>query len=60
MRAVMKVFDEKKRKFSNNVRNMKLDLPEPLDNLNIPGKVSGGEVTITEYVTFISFGWVLD
>jgi len=56
MRAVMKVFDEKKRKFSNNVRNMKLDLPEPLDNLNIPGKVSGGEVTITEYVTFISFG----
>jgi hypothetical protein len=56
MRAVMKVFDEKKKKFSNNVRDMKLDLPKPLDNLNIPGKVLGGELTITKYVAFILFG----
>jgi hypothetical protein len=56
MRAVMKAFDEKKRKFSNNVRDVKLDLPKPLDNLNIAGKVSEGELTITGYVTFISLG----
>lgn len=56
MRAVMKAFDGQKRKFSNNVRHVKLDLPEPLDNLNIAGKVSEGELTITGYVTFISLG----
>jgi hypothetical protein len=56
MRAVMKAFDGQKRKFSNNVRDVKLDLPEPLDNLNIAGKVSEGELTITGYVTFISLG----
>lgn len=57
MREVMKDFDEKKRKFSNkDVRDMKLDLPKPLDNLNIPGKVLGGELTITVYVAFLSFG----
>src|SRR5271155_5724521 len=42
MRDVMKAFDEKKKKFSqNDVRDVKLDLPKPLDNLNIPGKVLG-------------------
>ena len=56
MRAVMKVFDEKKKKFSNKVRDMKLDLPTPLDNLNIPGKVVAGELTITASVTSILFG----
>ena len=57
MRDVMKAFDEKKRKFSqNDVRDVKLDLPKPLDNLNIPGKVLGGELTITVCVAFLSFG----
>jgi len=56
MRIVMKKFDGIKRKFSNNARDMKLDLPKPLDNLNIPGKVLGGELTITVCVAFLSFG----
>jgi hypothetical protein len=28
---------------------MKIDLPEPLNNLTIPGKVNQGELTITKY-----------
>jgi hypothetical protein len=56
MRVLMKDFDERKKKFSNNARDMKLDLPEPLENLNIPGKVLEGELTITVYVTSILFG----
>ena len=47
MRKLMKDFVEKKKRFSSKVRDMKLDLPKPLDNLNIPGHVSGGELTIT-------------
>ena len=60
MRAVIKQFDKIKRKFSNNVPDMKLDLPGPLANLNIPGRVKEGELKITKYVTCISFGWVPD
>lgn len=57
MRAVIEKFNGIKRKFSNTARrDMKLDLPKPLDNLNIPGKVIQGEITITLYVTSISFG----
>jgi hypothetical protein len=51
----MKAFDAHKRTFSNNTHEMKLDLPEPLDKLNVPGKVSEGELTITQYVSLMSF-----
>ena len=56
MRAVIKRFNDLKKKFSNNVGDMKLDLPGPLANLNIPGKVHSGELTISKYVASISFG----
>jgi hypothetical protein len=45
MRVVMKIFDEAKRKFPKH--NKKMDLPKPLDNLNVPGKVFGGEIGIS-------------
>jgi hypothetical protein len=62
----MKQFDALKKKFPNNVHEMKLDLPEPdKSNIsekwknekwkNIPGKVSDGELTITQYVSLMSF-----
>ena len=61
MRKLMKKFDERKKKFSrNDARDIPLDLPKPLENLNIPGKVLGGQLTITAYVAFLSFGWVPD
>jgi len=47
MRAIMKAFDGYKRKFGKDHRDMKMDLPEPLDDLNIENKVVGGELTIT-------------
>ena len=55
MRQVMKKFDAHKKLFSNNVHEMKLDLPKPLDKLNISSKVSEGELTITQYVSLMSF-----
>jgi hypothetical protein len=42
----MKAFDGLKKAFPNNPHGMKLDLPT-LEKLNIPGKVSEGELTIT-------------
>lgn len=56
MRAVIKQFDSMKRKFSNNVPDMKLDLPGQLSGVSIPGRVKEGELKITKYVTCISFG----
>jgi hypothetical protein len=48
MRELMKKFDGMKRKFRSDYRSMRLDLPEPLQNLTIEGKVRGGEITITK------------
>ena len=53
MRQVMKAFDAHKKIFSNSVPEVKLDLPKPL---NIPGKIVEGELTITQYVSLMSFG----
>lgn len=47
MRHVIKQFDPHKKKFSSNSPSMKIDLPEPLNNITIPGKVNQGELTIT-------------
>lgn len=48
MRQLMKEFDPHKKAFSNNVGDvMMLDLPAPLEKLNIVGKVSEGELIIT-------------
>lgn len=48
MRALMKEFDIKKRQFTSDFRDIRLDLPEPLENLNLEGRVRGGEIKITK------------
>jgi len=48
MRYVMKQFEIYKRSFSSTSPSKKIDLPEPID-INIPGKVKEGELTITKY-----------
>jgi hypothetical protein len=47
MRAMMQEFDAIKRSFNQNSADIKLDLPEPLNDLTIEG-VSDGEFTITK------------
>jgi len=48
MRTLMKDFETLKKTFSKDTENMHMELPYPLDNLNIPGRVYGGEITITK------------
>jgi hypothetical protein len=47
MRALMKRFDIQKLKFRKGQRDIKIDLPEPFENLDIENKVIGGQITIT-------------
>jgi len=48
MREIMKKFDGYKKKFRNGYDdNIRLDLPEPLEDLDIEGRVSYGEIKIT-------------
>ena len=49
----MEGFDSHKRIFSKNAREMRVDLPRPLERLNIIDKVLEGELTITKYVYFM-------
>jgi len=46
----MKTFDGLKRQFGVEHRNLPLLLPEPIQNLNIPGKVNGGLIRIPRSV----------
>jgi hypothetical protein len=48
MRELMKKFDGMKRKFRADYKSMRLDLPKPLHNLSIEGKVREGEITISK------------
>lgn len=50
MRQVVKRFDEKKRLFSNKASEIHLDLPIPLNTLNMTGRITQGELKITQYV----------
>jgi hypothetical protein len=52
MEEIMNVFETFKRKFACNASGMKMDLPVPLDLLNIDDKVVAGELTITKYASF--------
>jgi hypothetical protein len=45
MRQIMVAFDAHKKNFPNNAHQMKLYLPA-LNKLNIPSKVTEGELTI--------------
>jgi hypothetical protein len=48
MRMLMKSFERHKRRFRKDYPDIKMDLPEPLQNLTIDGKVDQGEITITK------------
>ena len=59
MRELIKAFDTCKKTFSKDAQEVKLYLPKSdLLNLNIPGKINEGELTITWYVNFMSCAWV--
>ncbi|CZR64187.1 uncharacterized protein PAC_14084 [Phialocephala subalpina] len=47
MRQVVKRFDEKKRLFSNKANEIHFDLPNPLNALNIAGRITQGNLKIT-------------
>ena len=51
MRELMKYFDIHKRRFGKEPKEgypvMKMTLPKPLENLNLPNRVEGGEIKIT-------------
>jgi hypothetical protein len=47
MRDLISKFDVHKRKFMRGYRDIKIDLPEPFENLNLDNRVSGGQITIT-------------
>ncbi|KAI9776338.1 MAG: hypothetical protein M1839_000418 [Geoglossum umbratile] len=47
MRQLMKGFNTLKFKFRKDQRDMKMDLPDPLHNLDMDNRVVGGEITIT-------------
>lgn len=47
MRAIIKEFDVKKRLFSNETDEVHLDLPSPLQSLNIPNRVTSGDLKLT-------------
>ncbi|KAF3050005.1 hypothetical protein E8E11_009658 [Didymella keratinophila] len=47
MRDLMQRFDERKQAFTRESRDQYLDLPFPLENLNVPGVINEGQITIT-------------
>lgn len=47
MRELMKRFDVHKRRFERGHRDIKIDLPEPYENLDMDTRVIGGQITIT-------------
>jgi hypothetical protein len=48
MRMLMARFDVLKKRFSSKPRDSRLDLPDPLANFNMPGKVNKGQVVIPQ------------
>ncbi|KAF2127870.1 hypothetical protein P153DRAFT_432314 [Dothidotthia symphoricarpi CBS 119687] len=46
MRALMKKFDALKKHFGMDSRDLRLTLPDPVQDLNIPGRVNQGLITI--------------
>jgi hypothetical protein len=50
MRELLRRFEVKKKAFSATTQEIKLDLPPPLDKLDVQGKINQGELTITRSV----------
>ena len=56
MRELMDRFNQWKRRFNKDHEDIKMDLPEPLHNLNLDTRVVGGEIRITKSViTYLFF-----
>lgn len=57
MRDLMKDFDDRKTLFHSSYgENIYIQLPEPLEDLDIPGKVNQGRITVTRYSYFSQWG----
>lgn len=52
MRQVIKKFDVQKRLFSNKGGDIHIDLPSPLNTINITGRISQGDLRITQYALY--------
>jgi hypothetical protein len=48
IREIMAEFDTIKKAFEQDSGDMFLDLPRPLNNLTLDGRVDGGQITITK------------
>jgi hypothetical protein len=48
MRLVIKQFDGFKKNFKGDSATMRIDLPAPIDKINVSGRVKEGELTITK------------
>ncbi|QDS73014.1 hypothetical protein FKW77_009110 [Venturia effusa] len=48
MRKVMKQFNERKEKFKKDSRDTRIDLPAPLDTLNLDTRIQGGGVSTSK------------
>jgi hypothetical protein len=48
MREIISQFQRYRTKFNGNFQEVRMDLPEPLDDISIPLKVVRGEMTITK------------
>ena len=53
MRELMKAFEIQKKGFTTNSRDIRIDLPEPFENLTMEG-VAEGEITIPLSVNTLS------
>ncbi len=47
MRTLMKEFEKHKKLFTTDGRDIRIDLPEPFEDLDMPGRVDSGQLTIT-------------
>jgi hypothetical protein len=43
----MEYFEERKKFFTTDGRDIRIDLPEPFEDLDMPGIVDRGQLTIT-------------
>jgi hypothetical protein len=55
MRVLLRRFDVHKRKFANGHRDIKIDLPDPFQDLYMDNRVVGGQITIPSSVDPYSF-----
>ncbi|KAK4962668.1 hypothetical protein LTR10_000295 [Elasticomyces elasticus] len=60
MRELIKRFEVQKTRFSTNTYDVKIDLPAPLDRLDIPDRVNEGELTIYKDEMRVLFRYCMD